>query len=217
MNTGPACIALFVKPPLPGRVKTRLAAAIGDRAACDLYCILTAHVINHAIQTGIPLCICHDGEDPAALPATWREEAAICLPQQGDDLGQRMARTFAELFRKGFETVVLIGSDIPGLDTRYLQAAFGQLQQHDLVIGPALDGGYCLIGCHRKHFCPALFEDLPWSTGRVLAMTLAAAEAAGLRTGLLPPLQDIDTLDDLQACIGSGRFLHLQADLIHHF
>lgn len=217
MNSASACIALFVKPPVPGKVKTRLAADIGNQAACELYSTLVTHVITHATQTGIALCICHDSEDPTVLPITWREAATICLPQQGDDLGQRMAQAFTALFAKGFREVVLIGSDIPGLDSQYLAAAFEQLQQHDLVIGPALDGGYCLIGCRKEPFCPALFEALPWSTDRVLALTLAVARSANLSVALLPPLQDIDTFDDFRNCRNSGKFPHLQDGLIHHF
>lgn len=209
MSRSSACIVLFVKPPVPGRVKTRLARDIGNEAACAVYRTLADRVVAAATASGIPLCLCHDGDDASGLPGTWREAAAICLPQQGDDLGERMARAFTTFFAKGFETVVLIGSDIPGLDSRYLQAAFGQLQRHDLVIGPALDGGYCLIGCHRHCFCPVLFEAMPWSTGRVLALTLAVAEAHGLSVALQTPLQDIDTFDDLQTCINSGMFPHL--------
>lgn len=199
MTGGSSCIALFVKPPLPGRVKTRLARAIGDNAACAIYSALVDRVLANITASGVPLVIFHDGDDAGRLPVAWQEAASSCIPQQGVDLGQRMAHAFSRLFGDGIEQAVLIGSDIPGLDTGYLHDAFRSLATHDLVIGPAIDGGYCLIGFHSATFTPALFQQIPWSTGQVLELTLSAAEAARLSAGLLPPLRDIDTVDDLEA------------------
>lgn len=190
-------IALFLKPPVPGRVKTRLATDIGDEAACLLYYKLVSHVIDAVFTSTTPLAICHDGNQDD-LPASWIAPAWRCLQQQGDDLGQRMAAAFSRLFTDGCQQVVLIGSDIPGIDHTYLQQAFQQLASHDLVIGPAVDGGYCLIGFNRPSFDPSLFEQIPWSTGQVLQLTLSAAERAGLSVALLPPLRDLDTLEDLR-------------------
>lgn len=191
-------IALFVKTPLPGRVKTRLASKIGEQAACQLYCQLVSHVIDAVFTSTIPLVICYDGNQDD-LPESWRASAWRCLLQQGVDLGERMAAAFCRLFTDGASQVVLIGSDIPGLDAGYLQNAFAQLTNYDLVIGPAVDGGYCLIGFHQQSFDPHLFEQIPWSTNQVLRLTLSAAERAGLSVALLPPLRDIDTLEDLRA------------------
>jgi len=91
-------IILFVKPPLPGRVKTRLAKEIGDQAACDLYCSLVARAIDAVIISNIPLILCHDGIQ-ADLPESWSAPAWRCLAQaEDDDLGKRMANAFSSLF-----------------------------------------------------------------------------------------------------------------------
>jgi len=197
MHCGRSCIALFVKPPLPGRVKTRLARDIGDEAACSIYLALVERVLANIAASDLPLVIFYDGDNADQLPLAWREAAQICIPQQGGDLGERMANALGQLFSDGIEQAVLIGSDIPGLDAAYLHNAFRLLAGHDLVIGPAIDGGYCLIGFHSSTFTPPLFQQIPWSSGQVLELTLSAAEAARLSVGLLPPLRDIDTLDDL--------------------
>ena len=198
-------LALFLKPPVPGRVKTRLAKDIGDEAACSLYCRMTETVINQVHQSGFQLVVMYDGTSPEELPANWVASAWRCLPQQGADLGQRMATAFNTLFAEGAQQVVLIGSDIPGIDHSYLQQAFRMLVDHDLVIGPALDGGYCLIGFNRNNFTPALFSNIPWSTERVLELTLEAAAQSGLSLSLLPALRDIDTLADLQVLEQQGE------------
>jgi len=84
------------------------------------------------------------------------------------------------------------------IDTVYLLRAFELLEGQHLVIGPALDGGYCLVGFNREQFTSELFEDIPWSTDRVFELTLQSAATAGLSTALLPPLRDIDTISDLR-------------------
>lgn len=191
-------IALFVKPPVPGRVKTRLAKDIGDETACNIYRSLADHTIQQSQASGIPLVLFFDGATHDELPETWQVAANRCLPQHGIDLGQRMAAAFSKLFTEETQQVVLIGSDIPGIKRSYLQQAFQLLADHDLVIGPALDGGYCLIGFNRQSFTPTLFSTIPWSTERVLELTLAGAAQSGLSVGLLPALRDVDTQADLQ-------------------
>lgn len=195
-----SCIVLFVKPPVPGKVKTRLARDIGIEAACALYRTLADRAVAAAVATGLTLYLCHDGDDTTLLPHNWKAAANTCILQHGDDLGERITNAFRTLFSDGHDQMVLIGSDIPGLDSNYLCDAFNLLKSNDLVIGPAVDGGYCLIGFHASTFTPALFQQIPWSSDQVLTLTLANAEAAGLSTALLPPLRDIDTLTDLHAC-----------------
>lgn len=198
-------IALFVKPPIPGRVKTRLARDIGDEAACNLHRSLADHTIQQIQASGIPLALFFDGSDPAALPPAWLQASQVCLPQQGDDLGERMAAVFRYLFAAGVKQVVLVGSDVPGIDAVYLQQAFELLAANAMVLGPALDGGYCLIGFNASHFTASVFQNIPWSTDQVCELTLRAAQQTALTVGLLPALQDIDTITDLQY-LNPGRF-----------
>lgn len=191
-------IALFVKPPIPGRVKTRLARDIGDEAACNIYLGLADHAIQQIQFSGIPLALFFEGEDISLLPDSWQQAAQICIPQQGQGLGDRMAAAFSRLFTDNVDQVVLVGSDIPGIDVAYLRHAFDLLAHQAMVIGPVLDGGYCLIGFNSKKFTYSLFRNIPWSTDQVFELTLQAATQAGLTIGLLPRLRDIDTIEDLQ-------------------
>jgi len=204
---------LFVKPPIPGLVKTRLARDIGNEAACTIYRRLAEDTIQQIQACGIPLALFFDGDNPSLLPQSWLDAAGICFFQQGADLGKRMAHAFTQLFKDGFKQVVLIGSDIPGIDATYLHTAMTLLASHDMVIGPALDGGYCLIGFHHEQFSAALFENIPWSSDQVFHLTMQSAETAGLSTGILPPLQDIDTYDDLLAVCRQTALTDIRTDL----
>ena len=121
------------------------------------------------------------------------------LDQQGDTLGDRMAHAFATLFARGYRHVFLVGTDVPSLPLTHYRDAVQSLTRHDLVLGPATDGGYYLIGMTAPH--PDLFVDIPWSTDQVTALTQQKAAAAGLRTALLPVWSDVETLDNLQALI----------------
>ena len=117
---------------------------------------------------------------------------------QGDgDLGVRLARAAADAGASG-NPVVIVGTDCPGLTADVLDAAFDALAARDVVLGPALDGGYYLVGLRR--FCPDLFVGIPWSTPEVLSLTRRAAERAGLTVTLLGPLGDVDVPGDLPAC-----------------
>ena len=99
----------------------------------------------------------------------------------------------------GYRHVLIVGTDVPSLPLSYYQQALELLEKHDLVLGPALDGGYYLIGLNQS--APTLFENMPWSTDRVLPLTRAKAESLGLRIALLPEWRDIDRLEDLRALI----------------
>ena len=195
----PATVALFVRPPVPGRVKTRLAATIGDRLACTLYRAMVLDVLRAVQASGLELCLLHDGSDPEQLPAAWRKRATTVRPQCAGDLGKRMAAAFADCFAAGCDRVLLAGSDLPGLDAPTLLAAAKGLEQCEAVLLPTRDGGYGLFGLRAAAFSPSFFTDIAWSTDRVLAATLLRLQRAGVRVQLLPVQDDIDTSDDLRS------------------
>ena len=195
----PATVALFVRPPVPGRVKTRLAATIGDRFSCTLYRAMVLDVLRAVQASGLELCLLHDGSDPEQLPPAWRRAAAAVRPQVDGDLGARMAAAFADCFQAGYAHVLLAGSDLPGLDAPTLLAAARGLEQDEAVLLPTRDGGYGLFGLRAAAFSPSFFTDIAWSTDRVLAATLLRLHRAGVRVQLLPVQQDIDTSDDLRS------------------
>jgi rSAM/selenodomain-associated transferase 1 len=192
-------VAIFVRHPVPGRVKTRLASDLGDEAACNLYRAIVADSIANARACELPLFLFHDGQDVTGLPSEWLAAADSVFRQEGESLGERMSAAFERSFAAGVQGVILIGSDIPGIDTGLLLSALESIEKHAAVFSPAFDGGYCLVASNRDSFSNKIFQGIPWSTSRVLDMTVAACIAHGLSYHLLEPRQDIDTIDDLAA------------------
>lgn len=192
-------VCIFVRCPVPGRVKTRLARNLGNQAACDLYRAMVADLIATVRSCGLPLFLFHDGQDSAGLPPEWVAAAATVIRQEGDTLGERMSAAFEGAFAASARGVILTGSDIPGIDAALLRSAQQSIEQHAVVFAPALDGGYCLVASRKDSFNTIIFQDIPWSTPRVLDMTLTTCSAHGLSYALLEPRRDIDTLDDLSA------------------
>ena len=192
-------LALFVRAPVPGQVKTRLAREFGAEAACCLYRAMVDDLLANARATGWPIYLCHAGDGVTELPPDWRRGVAQVLPQLGDTLGERMAAAFARGFADGRERLLLLGSDIPGLNTELIRSAGAALDTHDVAVVPDLDGGYCLLGLKSTSCRPRLFNDIPWSTAQVFDLTVARCREEGLTVAKLAALQDIDTLDDLHS------------------
>ena len=195
----PATVALFVRPPVPGLVKTRLAATIGDRFSCTLYRAMVLDVLRAVQASGLELRLFHDGSDSQQLPPAWRRAAAAVRPQVDGDLGARMAAAFVDGFAAGCDRVLLAGSDLPGLDSATFRVAAESLEQYEAVLLPTRDGGYGLFGLRAAAFSPHFFTDIAWSTDRVLNTTQERLQGAGVRVQLLPVQQDIDTSDDLRS------------------
>ncbi len=194
----PDLLLLFTRYPEPGKVKTRLIPALGAEGAASLQCRLTAHILRlvktFISATNMDFIVCFDGAQVHHMQQLFGTE--FCYqPQSPGDLGQRMLSAFAASLGQGRRRVVLIGSDCPDLTAPILSSAFSFLTAHDLVLGPARDGGYYLIGLTAPW--PELFQDLPWGTAAVLAQTQIRAARLGLRTALLDPLTDIDRPEDL--------------------
>lgn len=201
-----ACLVVFTRYPQPGKAKTRLIPALGAAGAAALQRQMTECTLRQ-VQRAVnlrPLAveIWFAGTDsPDALETDrqhmqeWLGATWVYQPQAAGDLGTRMAHAFQTAFGKGNQRVVTIGTDCPGLDANKLLQAFQLLHTHDLVLGPATDGGYYLIGLRR--FVPELFTGIAWSTEQVLPQTIAIAERLGLSIGYLEALTDIDRPEDL--------------------
>lgn len=190
-------LGLFAKQPVPGRVKTRLAATVGEEAAARFHALSLQLLIERFAETADCRTIGHasltnDGDEYFQQLAG---EAWQLWAQPAGDLGERMQAFFAHAFANGAGRVLLIGSDSPTLPESMLQNAIATLACTDVVIVPAHDGGYCLIGLRSPQ--PYLFEDIAWSTDAVLAQTRERAQQAGLSCKLLPVWTDVDTADDL--------------------
>jgi rSAM/selenodomain-associated transferase 1 len=203
-------ILLFAKAPVPGRVKTRLAATLGATEAAAIYRRLTETVCRR-LPCDVAIRVLFDPPDAAAAMAQWLRPLlpplSAFFPQISGDLGARLAAGFQEAFAAGCDRVAAIGSDCveitPGLITR----AWAELERCDAVIGPTTDGGYYLLGLKAPH--PDLFARVPWSTAGVFDATVANARELGLSTALLPTLRDVDTEGDWRA---AAAYLALARD-----
>jgi hypothetical protein len=181
-------IAVFARAPVLGRVKTRLAAAVGDALALDVHQRLldrTLAVVGRVTGADCELWLDTACDSYNAVPQRL---------QPAGDLGTRMLAVIEDIARRGCAAIVL-GSDCPVLDTDYLLRALERLAHHDVVLGPVEDGGYILIGMRAPH--PELLLGMRWSHPRVAADTLARAQLAGLTVGVLEPLWDVDDAADL--------------------
>jgi rSAM/selenodomain-associated transferase 1 len=187
-------LLIFTRYPLPGQSKTRLIPALGAAAAARLQRRMTEQTLTVAQTCGVDIEVWFTGGTELQLQA-WLGTEPSYRPQPSGDLGQRMQSAFEHTFLHGTSQVVIIGTDCPHLSADLLQRAFTQLQSHDLVLGEAADGGYYLIGL--RHPIPQLFEQIPWSTHRVLTATLDMAHSLNLAVHLLPCLSDIDRPEDL--------------------
>lgn len=192
-------VALFVRLPVPGRVKTRLARDLGDDDACELYKAMVADILENIRVSGLRMYLFHDGKDSGDVPREWLEASGKAIAQRGGNIGERMAAAFRYCFAENIDRVIVVGSDIPGLDSKILLAASLALKSRDVAIAPAADGGYCLIAMKRTSFSPEVFRDIPWSTEAVLRDTLERCDELRMEVELLDVLQDIDTIDDLYA------------------
>jgi rSAM/selenodomain-associated transferase 1 len=199
MSIPKKCILLFLRAPERGRVKTRLAASLGDEAALALYRLFVEDMLAMLSRTGFPVILWGHPEAGLASIASWLGPELPLRPQTGKDLGRRMANAFSEAFSDGFDRVVLVGSDIPDLPPRIIRDAFSVLDQKGAAIGPATDGGYYLVSFRKSAFLPEVFENISWSTEKVLEQTLSTFEKNDAPVQLLTPWQDIDTLEDLKA------------------
>jgi rSAM/selenodomain-associated transferase 1 len=192
------CLLFFVKYPEKGRVKSRLASVIGDEPAAKLYRDFIIQMLS-TLKTGdFPLYICFYPKNAIKALREWLGGQYHYIPQKGEDLGERMRSAFTEAFKIGFRRVVLIGSDIPDLPLEFVEEAFTSLKIIDAVIGPALDGGYYLIGFKDRTFSPQVFNGMTWGTETVFDETMQALNKLRRKVHTLPYQRDIDTVADLR-------------------
>jgi uncharacterized protein len=191
------CVLLFIKAPVKGRVKSRLAAAIGEEAALEIYKDFVTTVLETLKAGRYPFRIAVYPREALESVRHWLGHDLDYLPQTGKDLGERMKNALARVFSDGIERAVIIGSDIPDLPDEVIHEAFRSLESKDAVIGPALDGGYYLIGFNARTFLAEAFDGIPWSTRTVFSDTMQVLERSSWAVHQLPLWRDVDTLEDL--------------------
>ncbi len=189
-----SALIIFIKNPVKGKVKTRLAATIGEREALMVY----ERLLDRTKKITLPLTMDKFVfySDLIEKNDSWNETGYHKKLQMGNDLGERMANAFRELFEAGYQSVCIMGSDCYELETRDIQEAFNQLKTNDFVIGPAKDGGYYLLG--MKEFEPAVFQNKTYSTDQVYNDAIAEIKALKKSCAHLQVLSDIDTEEDLE-------------------
>jgi rSAM/selenodomain-associated transferase 1 len=188
-------LALLARWPAPGEVKTRLSPALPAALACDLYRAMLEDAIAAIAGAEAEQRFVYGSGAPAPREGLPVPPGFRVREQAGRDLGERIEHAFADLIVAPDDRAAVIGADCPALDAAMLDDALAALASHDVVLGPARDGGYYVIGLGRQ--APELFRGIEWSTARVLDQTLGRAAQAGLTVALLPPLDDLDTPEDL--------------------
>jgi uncharacterized protein len=193
-------LGLFAKYPEPGRVKTRLAAQTSPAWAARVADAFLRDTLHRCAAVAARRVVVFSPAEAASLFADLAEGRYALVPQREGSLGQRMAAFIADELQAGAGAVVLLGSDSPTLPPAFVAEAFRLLEEADVVLGPATDGGYYLLGCARR--LPPIFDGINWGSPHVLEQTVACLADPAWRVALLPPWYDVDTLDDWQVLRG---------------
>ena len=196
------CTIVFAKNPVPNQVKTRLRPALSPEQAAGLY---RAFLIDWcSALSKLPtndLVIAYAPPDSLHELRALIGERATFIPQADSGLGERLISASQWACERNYRKFLLVGSDSPTLPMAYIEGAVELLESRDVVIGPSTDGGYYLIGFSKTgadRTIPSIFQDIAWSTERVLRQTLENVDSIGARLGLLPPWYDVDTPPDLR-------------------
>ena len=213
-------LVLFMKAPRPGTVKTRLTALVSNAEAAELYRAFIQDTLHLARRVaGASLYVAWTPDDGLAeLQASLGNPEVNWFEQRGAHLGERLSNAFTMFLKKEADKTVVLGGDSPLLPLAYVDEAFRSLDRHDVVLGPATDGGYYLIGLGRgrktvEHYA-SLFESIDWSTGRVLRQTRTAIRKRGLSSHELPPWYDVDRPADLERVSREIRLLRADGDRV---
>ncbi len=200
-----AALIIFAKAPIEGYVKTRLCPPLTPDEAASLHGSLVLDVLDRCQSLRGIDCILA-GAPTREHPFFAAMKTRFKIPvweQVGDDLGARMAQAFQSALGSSYQSAIIIGTDIPGITAPLITMASKSLQDHDMVIGPTVDGGYYLVGLRAP--APELFENIPWSTDTVFSLTQEKAKAIDLSLKILPKLRDLDTVEDLQVFIQESK------------
>jgi uncharacterized protein len=195
--SGKGCILVFVRTPEKGKVKTRLANVIGNDAAFHLYMSFVADELDMLRTLFFDVIICFHPHTERESIENWLKHDFDLMAQHGDNLGQRMDNAFEEVFSRGYQQALLIGSDLPNLPSSIILDAFNHLTHYDSVIGPCEDGGYYLIGFRAHTYYKEIFMQIEWGTARVYEQTLLSFHEKHLNYYTLIKWRDIDDHKDL--------------------
>ena len=187
-------LGIFAKQPLAGQAKTRLAQATSPVLAQRVAMALLEDSLDRFSGIQASRAIVYAPATRTRFFSQLAQGRYDLFPQCDGDLGQRLHHFFAGARRQGYSRIIAVGADSPTVPIDYVEQAFAALEVNNVVIGPARDGGYYLIGGDPQEV--AMFDDIPWSSARVLEMTIARVHKASARLALLPPWYDVDTAAD---------------------
>ncbi len=192
-------IIVFTKFPVEGKVKTRLAKNMGNKFAVSFYRVCAEHTFKELIkvkETGSELFLFYSEENEIEQVMNWAGNNFNYYSQQGNDLGLKMYNAFETVFKKGYKKVIIVGTDAPDVSMNLVQSVISVLDNYSVVIGPANDGGYYLLGFKSKLI--DLFSGIEWSTNSVFDNTIEKLNRSKINYFMLDELTDIDTAEDLQ-------------------
>lgn len=194
-------IIVFVKNIKLGKVKTRLAKTIGAQGAFEVYkeLVKITELATENIKTDKRIYF-----SDVVIDSKWKNDYKAI--QEGKNLGERMKNAFIKGFEDGYERIVLIGSDLPDIDSEHIEKGLESLKHNDVVFGPAIDGGYYLVGMTKMYH--SIFNNKPWSESHLLEVTLKELDKEKTSYTLLEALNDIDTFEDLES---SSFYKHNEA------
>ncbi len=199
------CILYFVKYPEVGKVKTRLAKDSLPELATELYSTFAKENLEElSAGCDADIIVCHTPEKMRIETRDWLGSDFRYIAQKGSALSRRMENGFREAFFMGYDRVVLVRSDIPGLSPEIVNAGIAALAPGITVLGPVGDGGYYLIGFLRGELLPNVLHDMEWDTDSVLQITVERLENSGRECVMLDNLEDIDTYEDLATVAALG-------------
>jgi len=195
-------LMIFLKEPVAGQVKTRLAKSLDSEKACNIYRGFLQMIVEKLITGNWQTQVFYASQgEPKELKRIFPSSIEF-IEQQGDNLGERMQKGFETNFKRGATKVTIIGGDSPDMPLDFIQQSFHSLSTQDLTLGPTPDGGYYLMGLKKNS--PFLFEEIEWSTPAVLPSTLKIAHAHHLKILQLPQWNDVDDIEDYQDFIKSN-------------
>ncbi|MBI4746761.1 MAG: TIGR04282 family arsenosugar biosynthesis glycosyltransferase [Deltaproteobacteria bacterium] len=204
-------LIIFAKAPVAGQVKTRLQTHLSAEECAELHAsfIMDAIRIAYRIEGADIFISCHPGVENPFFHRVSSDFGIRLMPQNGNDLGERMSNAMKDTLSAGYKKVIIIGSDSPDLPPEYIQEGFRRLDSSDMVIGPSTDGGYYLIGGIKEL---PVFDGIPWSGNKVFEMTLKKAGGHCIIFSVLNEWHDIDTWEDLQRFRISDSGFRVQAN-----
>jgi len=199
------CILFYLKFPEKGKVKTRLDDNIGKAKTLKLYKAFVIDSLDTLKRLNKPVIVCYIPNKAKEEIRQWLGKDYIYSLQLGKNLGMRMKNSFKQALKKGYEKVIIIGSDSPDLPLAFLKKAIEMLDKTEAVIGPSEDGGYYLLGFTKSGFSPMVFDDIPWSTPSVFSKTMKKLRDLKITTSSLPAWRDVDTFQDLISLVKRNK------------